>query len=282
MRFTHLRVPGLALFIILFLSLAACAAKETHPALAPTVDASPATPTATIQWFPATATPSPQILHIATTSPLPPPGIGRTLITDDFSSAGAWNTIETNGSSVIVNRNRITIAIKEPKSYIFSLRNEPTLADFYAEIDAHAALCKGNDSYGFVFHSDGKKSYRYALDCNGTVRFELRKIYNRPRVIQVPLPSRDAPPGSPGDVRLGVWIAGTEMRFYLNGRYQFSVVDTQLREAGTIGVFAETAPENSAMTVTFSNLVLQSVGYISPTPTITPTKTPVPTSTEKK
>ena len=70
------------------------------------------------------------------------------------------------------------------------------------------------------------------------------------------------------------------MRFYLNDRYQFTVVDTRLKEAGSIGVFAETAPENSAMTVTFSDLVVQSVGYVSPTPTPTVTKTPVPTSTK--
>jgi hypothetical protein len=68
------------------------------------------------------------------------------------------------------------------------------------------------------------------------------------------------------------------MRFFLNGRHQFTATDVNLG-IGTIGVFAQTAPENMAMTVTFSNLNVQSVVYVSPTPTPTMTKTPAPTST---
>lgn len=282
MGFKHLRAFGFVLFTIIFLSLSACAPTQTRPELALPVDASPATPTATIQWFPSTATATSQIIQHATFTPAPLPGVGEIIVTDDFSSDSAWNTVESEEGSIIINRDRITIAVKKPETHFFSLRNEPLLGDFYAEIDAHPARCIGGDSYGFLFRANDNAMYRYALACEGTVRLEFKKIYNRPRILVEPMGSADVPLGSPGDVRLGVWVAGTEMRFYLNDHYQFSVIDAQLREAGTIGVFAETAPENGAMTVTFSNLVLQSVGYVSPTPTITPTKTPVPTSTERE
>ena len=282
MRFKHLRVFGVILAINIFLSLSACVAERTRPELASVVDTSPAPPTATVQWFPPTATVTPQIIQHNTSTPAPLPGIGEIIATDDFSADSAWNTVESEEGSIIINRDRITIAVKKPETHFFSLRNEPLLGDFYAEIDAHPALCKDNDTYGFLFRANDNAMYRYALACNGTVRLELKKIYNRPRILAEPMGSADAPLGSPGDVRLGVWVAGTEMRFYLNDHYQFSVIDAQLLEAGTIGVFAETAPENGAMTITFSSLVLQSVGYVSPTPTITPTKTPVPTSTERE
>ena len=157
-----------------------------------------------------------------------------------------------------------------------SLRSEPLLTSFYAEISAHTALCKGGDSYGLLFRANNTASYRYALACDGTVRLE-RMSLSRARVIQEATPSGDVPPGSPGDVRLGVWAVGSEMRFFLNGRHQFTVSDVNLG-IGSIGVFAQSASD-TAMTVTFSDLIVQSVGYVSPTPTMTPSKTPVPTST---
>ena len=263
--------------IIIFLSLTSCAPIQTQPAPAPVSTKSTASPTATVQWFPPTSTTTPHVVQIPTTTPVHLPGLGETLVTDEFNSDTAWNTTSSDEGSVSVSRNRITIVV-QPEIYIFSLRNEPLLTDFYAEIDAHPALCKGGDSYGLVFRANGNSAYRYALACDGTVRLERMKAYNRPRVIQEAIPSGDAPPGSPGDVRLGVWAVGPEMRFFLNGRYQFTAIDLNL-SAGTLGVFAESAGD-TAMTVTFSDLVVQSVSYVSPTPTMTATKTPAPTSTK--
>ncbi|MBT3322505.1 MAG: hypothetical protein HN392_09505 [Anaerolineae bacterium] len=280
MRYKYLRSFSIVLFSIIFLSLSACLSSQTQPTLGPLAEASPAPPTATIQWFLPTATATPQVIQIATYTPVPLSGIGGIIATDDFSSDIAWNTIESGEGSVNISRNRITIAVKEPEIYLFSLRNEPLLGDFYLEIDAHPALCKGGDSYGLIFRASSDAHYKYALACDGTLRLEYKKAYNRPRLLAGPFGSANAPLGSPGDVRLGVWMAGSEMRFYLNDRFQFAITDRLLSDAGTIGVFAQTAPENSAMTVTFSNLVLHSVGYTSPTPTITPTETPVPTSTK--
>lgn len=267
------------LTISIYLALSACAPIQTQPPPAIVNETPTPSPTATVQWFPPTSTATPLNLKYSTATPFPMPGIGETLLEEDFSSLNAWNTVSADEGSVSVSRNRITIAVKQPDIYLLSLREEPLVSDFYAEISAHPALCRGDDSYGFLFRANSASSYRYALACDGTVRLE-RMSFTRVRTIYPPTLSGDVPPGSPGDVRLGVWVAGSEMRFFLNGRYQFSAVDVNLK-AGTLGVFAQTAGE-TAMTVTFSDLVVQSVGYVSPTPTPTATRTPIPTSTPQQ
>ncbi|MBT3314738.1 MAG: hypothetical protein HN390_08990 [Anaerolineae bacterium] len=267
----------LILTIIIFITLSACVPTQTLPTPVPATPTATVAPSATVQWFPATSTATPRLVQVSTATPVQMPGIGGSLVIDDFSSGSAWNTSTSDQGNVSVSRNRITIAAKEPDIYIFSLRNEPLITDFYAEINAHLALCKGNDSYGLLFRANNNASYRYALSCNGTVRLERMSV-SRARPIHEAIYSGDVPPGSPGDVHLGVWVAGSEMRFFLNGRHQFTATDVNLG-IGTIGVFAQTAPENMAMTVTFSNLNVQSVVYVSPTPTPTMTKTPAPTST---
>jgi len=268
MRFNPLRHPNLILPIIIAFALAACAPTQTQPALAFPTETPQPSPTATIQWFPPTNTPTPRPVTLASPTPVYLIGVGEILLTDDFSSPAAWDTAAADEGSVSISRNRITIAVKAPETYLFSLRNAPQLIDFYAEINAHPTLCKGGDSYGMLFRAEGGAAYRYALACDGTVRLERLKAYNRPRVIQEALPSGDAPLGSPGDVRLGVWAVGDEMRFFLNGRYQFSVVDRNLH-SGRLGLFAESAAE-TALTVTFSDLVVRAVDYIPPPPTQTP------------
>ena len=85
--------------------------------------------------------------------------------------------------------------------------------------------------------------------------------------IQDPLPSGDAP-RPPGEVRIGIWAVGGEMRLFLNGRFQFSVTEGTF-PSGAFGVFARSAGENP-LSVTFSDLEVYEVDYIPPT------RTPLP------
>lgn len=276
MESRHRLPPGIILTIIISIILAACVPIQTPPTPASATETSTPFQTPTTQWFPSTSTPTPRLVIIPSATPIYLPGVGDEILSDDFSSGGKWNTASSDEGSVSVSRNRITIAVKAPQTYLFSLRSEPLLTDFYAEISAHTALCRGGDAYGLLFRANNSASYRYALACDGTVRLE-RMSFARARIIQKALPSGDVPPGSPGDVRLSVWAVGSEMRFFLNGRHQFTVSDVNL-PIGSIGVFAQSA-SGTAMTVTFSDLIVQSVAYTSPTPTMTPSKTPAPTST---
>jgi hypothetical protein len=150
---------------------------------------------------------------------------------------------------------------------MLSLRHDLTLDDYYAEITARTNLCRGDDSYGLLIRANAVAYYRITLTCNSTVSAERVSVGTR-QLLQSPLPSGDAPPGAPGEVRIGVWAVGTEMRLFLNGRYQFSISDTNY-PSGTIGVFVNSAGDTGTI-VSFSDLTIQE---INPT---TPIQTPQP------
>ena len=82
------------------------------------------------------------------------------------------------------------------------------------------------------------------------------------RPLQEAVLSGDVPPGAPGEVRIGVWASDTEMRLFLNGRYQFSISDTNLPTGG-LGVFVQSTG-NTAVTVTFSDLVVRELDAVVP------------------
>ncbi|HEY3473601.1 MAG TPA: hypothetical protein VGK56_03270, partial [Anaerolineales bacterium] len=125
----------------------------------------------------------------------------------------------------------------------------------------------GEDNYGLIVRGVGGFFYRFHLSCNGQVWAE-RISGGTKLTIQQPLPSGDAPP-APGEIRIGMWAVGNEMRLFLNGRFQFTVIEGTF-PSGALGVFVRSAGE-TPVTVTFSDLSIYEVDYIPPT------KTPIPT-----
>jgi hypothetical protein len=226
-----------------------------------------APPTATIVWFPPSATPTPQALPTEQTTTERKPGIGNLLFTDDFSSAELWNPAASDEASIDVSRNRLTIAA-QPGVNAFRVRQGPTLTDFYAEITARPSLCRDSDEYGLLFRAHNNVAYYgFALSCNGTASVERVRL-NKPVVLQPGMPSADVPMGSPSEVRLGVWVNGSDMRFFLNGRYQFGITDSTYG-AGGIGAFAR-SDGDTPVTITFSDLSVYEVIYLQSTTTPRP------------
>lgn len=233
------------------------------------------TPTVTIVWFPATETstslPSPTPYPTAEGAP----GLGDPIIADTFETPEFWNTSTSSWASAAVTNNRLVLSIngQGPQS-IISLRSEPTLGDFYAEATANVNLCRADDRYGMVFRAaPGENYYRLAINCNGQVRIERGRGGSVSPLTEW-FPSGDVSFGAPASVKIGVWMVGSEMRLYLNDRFQFTVRDPILR-TGTIGFFAY-ADGSTPVTVAFSDLQVYSVFYVSPTPSRTPTRTPTP------
>lgn len=231
----------------------------------PVQTSTPLPATATIVWFPATATTTPGPAATAEAIPDMKPGIGNVIFTDDFSSPSAWNTASSEQASVTVDSNRLTVAVQPGIAPVVSFRSGQVFSDMYVEITAEPSLCRGEDDYGLAFRAPNNVAYyRFALACNGTVgaqRVSLSSI----RVLQPPIASGDVPPGAPGQVRLGVWADGQDLHFFLNQRYQFSVQDKSYA-SGAIGVFAH-AGGSTPVTVTFSDLAVYAVTYQpSPTP----------------
>jgi hypothetical protein len=275
-------------FWIALLVLSACQpvpASEPTPTLPPPTDTpTSAPPTETIVWFPATATWTPFPTLVPSATPNPFPGLGAQTFADDFTDPAAWTFAKTEGdggNNVILNRDRLTLAVNVPPAFIFSVNKSLALRDFYAETSVRVNRCAGTDAYGLLFHSQGDYyAYRFVVNCKGETRAERMRGGEIMRLLDW-VPSGDAPPGAPGLVKMGIWVSGAEMRFFLNGRYQFSAVDTTFK-TGTLGFFVNAASAGG-MNVSFSALTVNEVSYVSPTPTLTPSRTPrstkVPTPT---
>ena len=256
-------ILGLAL-----LSLAACstfAGGEIENVSLPTDTPVPATPT--IIWFPASVTPTAPALPTIAATPDQKPGVGNILLSDDFSSAAIWNPALSDEGGVDVSQKQLTIAV-QPGITAIRLRQDTPFNNFYAEITARLGLCRGADDYGLLFRAPKAIAYySFALSCNGTARVERISV-GTPHILQDAILSGDVPRGAPGEVRLGIWANGSEFRFFLNDRYQFSVNDKNY-PAGAIGVFARAAG-STPVTVSFSDLIVRSVDYQPPIQTRVP------------
>jgi hypothetical protein len=190
-------------------------------------------------------------------------GLGGVIATDDFSRSSTWDTASSDQGSASISRDRLTLAV-QPGVYLISLQRNIVAGNFYAEITARPSLCRGDDEYGFLARANAVTYYRFSLTCNGQAHAERISLKER-HDLHEPVMSGDVPPGAPGEVRIGVWAAGSEIRLFLNGRYQFSISDLNL-SSGTVGVFARAAGD-TPVTVAFSDLVVRSVDYILPKPT---------------
>lgn len=211
-------------------------------------------PTSTIVWFPPSITPSPQYLLTRAPTPEMRPNLGDILFSDDFSRPSLWDIAASDQASASINQKRLNLAAQSG-IYMLSLRHETTLNDFYAEITAAPSLCRDDDKYGLLIRANAITYYRFGLLCNGTVGAE--KVSNSSReVLQKPILSGDAPLGT-GQVRIGVWAVGAEMRLFLNGRYQFAVNNTTY-SIGTLGVFVN-AEGDTPVVVSFSDLSVQEI-----------------------
>ena len=201
--------------LLLALTVVGCLPVVTpSPTALPSATSQPPTetPAPTIVWFPPTATFTPYpTLEILPTEDLRP-GIGELLFQDDFSDPAAWLLSQSESGSVALGKNELTIAISQEKTYLFSVRQQPTFTDFYLEMTASATFCRGKDEYGLLLRvSPDLAYYRYSLSCDGNVRLD-RLVEGHVSIPQPWLLSGAFPAGAPSHVRLGVWAVRREMR----------------------------------------------------------------------
>jgi len=194
------------------------------------------------------------------------PGIGQAIFTDNFSDQKLWDTVDSTQASAIIKDKHLTLAV-DPGVSIASLRRDVTLRNFYAEITARIGLCRADDNYGIIVRATGDSFYRFILSCNGLVRVERIKSGVRLNLSE-PVPSGDVPLGAPGEVRIGMWAVGAEMRLFLNDRFQFTITEKTF-PSGAFGVFAQSKGD-TPVTITFSDLKVYDVNYIAPTRTPSP------------
>lgn len=263
--------------------LTGCAAPAAEPTVTPTPSITP-TPTATVVWFPATPTPTTYATQPPQPTPDQRPGLGETLLTDEFDSSSVWTTGRTTPGSASVSNHELTIALAQPRAYIASLRSQPDLTNFYVEVTTSANICSPEDSYGVLFRvASSQDFYRFSISCSGQLRLE-RALAGAVALVQDWTPSGQVPPGAPLKLRLGIWAVEGEMRFFVNDIYQFTARDPVLK-SGKLGFFARSGG-TEMVSVSFRELSVRSVSGVTiltptqtPTVTLAPTKTPRPTRT---
>ncbi len=258
--------------------LAACSSLPPAPTRTITLVPDTQTASPTIVWFPPTDTPTFITTQTLLSTQDQKPGLGDLLFTDIFDQPSMWTTSATAANGATVTRNQLLLSISgQGPLTIISLRTQPTLSDFYAEATVKLSLCGGKDQIGMVFRAAlGNNYYRFVVSCDGQTRLE-RMVSDSLLPLNPWLTSSDAPIAAPSEVKLWIWAAGSEMRFFLNDHLQFTYRDTTLH-SGTLGFFAYV---NGAepLTASFSDLSVYSVAYESPIPSLTPSRTMTPSRT---
>ncbi|MBI3160621.1 MAG: hypothetical protein HYZ26_13565 [Chloroflexi bacterium] len=244
------------LVFLLSALLAACAAPPPTPLPPTATPTATTTPTPTIVWFPPTNTPT----AAPTLAPIPTLDLaseaGPELFRDDFSDETFWSVSGSAQGAAAIANNHITLTASASKVYLYTLRRQPLLSNFYLEITASPNLCRGADEYGlFIRTTADFDYYRFGFSCDG--RAHVDRLYRGAANAMQVWAGFPFLPAGPADVRLGVWADGQELRFYANGHYLFSVTDSVLY-TGTLGLYIRSAGE-AGMSVSFSDLVVYSL-----------------------
>jgi hypothetical protein len=253
------KVRFLLPLLLIGLCLSACASILPAPPQTPVPTDTPTPPpTPTIVWFPEPTATNTAAVTIPISAPTPDllSGVGAVILTDDFSDTTQWQTLQLTSSSVAYGNNELSVVVNQPSGYTMSLRPKPILDSFYLEITANPSLCRGADAYGVIFHATEGTYDRFALNCNGLLRFE-RVSGGQAQALQDWTLSSQVHPGAPQTVRLGVWVNGNTVRCFVNGVFQFEIKET-VHTTGTLGVFARSGG-TTAVSVNFSDLVVSSL-----------------------
>ena len=262
------------IWIVAALSLlvASCSGLNSQPTVTPTMPLPTSTVTPTINWFPATNTPTFLPTQRATPTPVLLPGLGSLILDNAFSSQDKWNISAYIAGQGTVSGSQLTLSIPEGSegATITALLLDFQSSNSFSSVNVRLSLCKGRDQLGFLFRATSPQDfYRFSITCSGETRLE-RVVGGQPFVIRDWAPSPDAPLGAPGEVTVGVSTAGQDLEFFLDDRFQFSIQDSIFTQGG-LGFYLKSSSD-SPVTVSLSNLqAFQTIPtQAAPIPSATP------------
>lgn len=246
----------LPVWIVLLVLISSACLPTPEPVIYSTVTPTiTLTPSPTIDWFPATATSTPEpTREIERATPTPASQTGTVLLQDRFLSNAGWTLPFTSNGRVIIGSNELTINVFEPLAYLYATRQEPNLRDFYLEATLYAGLCSGKDEYGVLFRASPPSAYyRFGITCNGQV--SLDRVYGGTASSPQPwVRTASVPSGAFTSSRVGITARGDTFQVYINDEFQFEASDPMLT-GGLVGFYAKSAGQ-TAMTISVSDFVV--------------------------
>jgi hypothetical protein len=218
------------------------------------------TPTATIDWFPATPTPTLQ----PTLAPTPMPtladmrdGVTELLVSDDFTDQTLWATPHSASGNVAYGNENLTLAAAVKGAYLISDSQYTLSPDFYLEFTVDTSLCQGDDQYGVIFwRQSAGDYYRLIVTCEGRYRLEVVQGGMSSVAYDWEVASR-LRPDAPASNRFGIWVLDGRFQLYINDTFQFEENIARNR-TGELGAFVRTI-SGTTMTVRFSDLQIYEV-----------------------
>jgi hypothetical protein len=245
--------PGmLVVFLLVSAGCGQPGTPEPTPSITPSLTPSP---TPTVEWFPATDTPTPPPSVVASPTVELLEGVGAVTFREEFNSLEEWIVPNTPRGEINLDRGQMNIIVLEPQTYLTAIRESPDFDSFFAEIDVSTSLCQGKDEYGVIFRAAGPGNfYRYALSCDGKVR--LDKLVGGTAVALQPwTPSASVPQAAPSQATLGILAEDDQLTLFIDRTRQFSITDPELVQ-GTMGVYARSVSD-TAVTVSFTRFVVR-------------------------
>lgn len=274
------RKPFHLIFGIFLLSLVLAGCNSTwfvlptETPLPPTSTGTPTLePTATRDWFPATATNTPVIGEVdrIPTADLRPVD-QEIILTDDFTEQSSWDIFNNQTMVAAYGVNELTLALKNAKGTAYSFNSASMPNNYYLELFIEPNLCTGEDQYGLAFRTQSRQDfYRVMISCEGNIRLDLVRSSSAVRLAEK---EQNAPifSGPDARIKLNIWLVDDGVQLFINDVLQLEYYKLQW-VAGDIGVFARSTGENF-LTVSFSELTLRGVSPLPPTPIPSPTATP--------
>jgi len=244
-----------------FLLISGCGLFLPAEPLPPTATATQtATPTPTIDWFP--ATPTPTFIPIASPTPQPTregeiEGLTELLVEDDFSDETLWETRQSSSGNIAFGTQNLSMAIANQSTSLLSISMHTIPANFSLELTIQPSFCQPEDQVGIIFwHQSDSDYYRLLVNCAGQIRLEL--VQNGQNfVLHDWEQAAQMQPAAPATNHFILWVHKGIFRLYINETFQFEESIVQDR-SGALGLFARTISSNG-MTVRFSDLKISRV-----------------------
>jgi hypothetical protein len=241
--------------------LAGCTIEMITPAAAPipTETPTPELPlSALLPTVDQRPTRTPSLTPSGTPDPEKPADALQRIFYDPLDDAqSGWNLTHNDAGTVDFSSGMLVFTVNAPYTSLTSALPREIPSDAYIEVTVQTLMCgEGVDTFGIIFRRAGDYSYRYAVTCNGRLRFERFKGFDMDGA-SVWKDTLGLLPGAPAENRISVLVRQNIFRFFVGGVEVFTGQDP-MSPAGGIGLFIRTEKSGS-LSVGFDNLSVYTI-----------------------